>query len=206
MREMRHLEMDELLALRDGEGTAYARVHVGSCERCERELDRLHRVRAELRGLPALTPPRELWPGIYSALNRRRRWRRLGLSAGALAAAAALAGLFVARGPADRERALPSDLWIVEASSEDLGPIIERAQELESLLHAYEPATRVYDAPTAFAASVLEDRIMLIDRMLTEGRAVGADRDLLRGLWGERVETLEALVGLQNVRQERVWR
>jgi len=199
----RHLGMDELLGLRDGEGSAFARTHVESCEACRGELERLYRMRSELRALPTFRPPRELWPRIRRHVWRRRLRRRLSYGAVGLAAAAALAGLLVPRGPADE----PADAWVAEASSEDLGPMINRARQLENLLQIYSPQQRVYDAPTALAASALEDRIFVLDELLLESRAVGADREVLRGLWGERVLALEQLVTLQVVQEEkRVWR
>ena len=119
---------------------------------------------------------------------------------------AILTGVVVLRGPSQRggERA---DEWVVEETSQDLGPMIVRSQELEGLLQRYTPRYRVYDAPTALAVSALEDRIGILDRMLSESRAAGMDREVLVGLWGERVEALETLVGLQLVEQPgAVWR
>jgi hypothetical protein len=47
----------------------------------------------------------------------------------------------------------------------------------------------------------------VLDQILLESRALGADREVLRGLWGERVLALEQLVSLQVVQEEdRVWR
>lgn len=199
----RHLGMDELLGLRDGEGSAFARMHVQSCEECGCELERLYQVRSELRALPTFGPPRELWPRIRRRVWRRRVRRRLSYGAVGLAAAAALAGLLVLRGPA----AEPTDVWVAEASSEDLGPMITRARQLETLLQVYSPERRVYNAPTALAASALEDRIVVLDQLLLESRALGAEREVLRGLWGERVFTLEQLVSLQVMQEETgVWR
>ncbi|MGD2216631.1 MAG: hypothetical protein PVJ64_07740 [Gemmatimonadales bacterium] len=203
MANERHLEMDELLGLRDGEGSGFARAHVESCKRCRRELERLYGVRAELRALPTFGPPRELWPRIRRHVWRRRLRRRLSYGAIGLAAAAALAGLIVLRGSAPE----PADAWVVEARSEDLGPMINRARQLETVLQHYAPQRRVYDAPTALATSALEDRILVLDQLLLESRALGADREVLRGLWGERVMALEQLVSLQVVKEEkRVWR
>jgi hypothetical protein len=85
--------------------------------------------------------------------------------------------------------------------------MINRARQLETVLQYYAPQKRVYDAPTALVTSALEDRIFVLDQMLLESRAVGADREVLRGLWGERVFALEQLVTLQVVQEEkRVWR
>jgi hypothetical protein len=202
----RHLEMAELLALRDGEGWAFARSHIEECERCRQEVERLHRLRTELRALPTFQPPRELWPRV-AAKEVRRRWRRRFVYGGlGLAAAASLAGFLVLRGPAV-EPAAPPDLWVAEATSRDLGPMINRSRQLESLLQVYAPQSQVYDAPTALAVSVLEDRIVLLDRMLTHVRTDGADREVLRGLWGERVLALEQLASLQLAPEPTgVWR
>lgn len=201
-----HLNMDELLSVRDGEAAAMALRHVEECPRCRRELARLRRIREDLRALPPPRPRRDLWPAVAGRMARRRRRMRAAFGAGVLALAAGLAGLWV-RGPLATQT--PDDAggsWTTEVVSEDLGPIIHRSQELESILRAYSPERQVYDARTALAVSVLEDRIYLLDRMLTESRALGANRQVLRGLWNERVETLETLVGLQAASQEAVWR
>jgi len=206
MSENRHLDIEALLALRDGEGSAHARSHVEACADCRSELERLYQVRAELKALTTYRPPRDLWPRVAAGMRRRRTRRLQALSVAGLALAAALAGVIILDGSdAPSGDALP-DSWSAEIESQDLGPVIVRSQELERLLDAYRPAERVYDAPTALATSVLEDRIALLDRMLVESRAVGADRETLRGLWSERVLTLEKLVGLQVVGGEGVWR
>jgi hypothetical protein len=203
-----HLVMEELLALRDGEGPRSARSHLEGCETCREQLERLYRVRAELRALPGFVPPRSLWPRVVQELSRRRGRRRLSYRLLGLAAAAVLAAVVVLRGPAVRDSSTGArDVWVAESASQDLGPIITRSQELESLLQVYRPEYRVYDAPTALAVSALEDRIVLIDRMLVESRRVGLERELLMGLWGERVDALEALVGLQVIQgPQRIWR
>jgi len=206
MDRTQHLAMDELLALRDGEGGTSSRLHVEACDECRRELERLYQVQARFRAMPTFTPPRNIWPRVVRAVQRRRSRRRFGYGAIGLAAAAALAAVVVLRGQPVEESAQPSDAWVTETSSSDMGPIIHRSRELESILRTYRPAQRVYDAPTALAVSVLEDRIVLLDRMLSEGRVVGADRAVLVGLWDERVATLETLVGLQAVQEDRVWR
>ncbi|NIR44679.1 MAG: hypothetical protein GWN99_10270 [Gemmatimonadetes bacterium] len=195
---MRHLEMHELLGLRDGEETARGRAHLEYCESCRRELERLYRMQAELRALPAFTPPRDLWPRIAELEARRRRRRRWWAVGSAGLAAAALAGFLVLGGDAAREADEGGvDGWVAEATSQDLGPFIERSRELETLLRTYTPQYQVYDAPTALAVSALEDRIWVLDRMLSEGRQTGAERVVLRQLWDERVATLETLVGIQ---------
>ncbi len=203
----RHLAMEELLGLRDGEGTAFAGEHLESCDRCRGELERLYQVRARLRALPQLEPPRDGWPAVAASLARRRVRVRRAFATLGLAMAATIAGVLVVRGRSDEVTpARAADVWVAEARSQDLGPMIHRTRELESLLESYRPAYRVYDAPTALAVSVLEDRIGLLDRMLDESRAVGANREFVFQLWDERVEALETLVNVQMVREQAVWR
>ncbi len=205
MNERGHLELRELLALRDGEAAPASRAHVEHCEGCAAEVRRLRRVRAELRALRPLAPRGDLWPRIRDRLYRRRRRR---LIAAGLAAAAALAGLLVLHGGDTAER-LPagSDPWIAEVASADLGPMITRSRELESVLRTHAPSRQVQDVPTALAVSVVEDRLQLIDRALAQSRRAGVDRALVRDLWSQRVEALETLVGLRfNPPDDGGWR
>lgn len=205
-----HLEMEELLAVRDGEGTRFARSHVESCERCRSELDRLHQVRAGLRAFHPYKPPRDLWPQVAKKVVRRRMRTRIVFGVGGLAAAAALAGVLLLReAPLAERPPVVAEVWVGETGSVDLGPMITRSRQLETMLQAYAPAQQVFDAPTALAVSILEDRIQLIDEALIESRAWGGDRALVRGLWNERVNALETLVGVQGVQivqQREVWR
>ncbi len=206
MDKTQHLSMDELLVLRDGEGGASSRSHVEECDECRRELERLFQIQARLRAMPTFTSPRDIWPRIARSVQRRRFGRRLNYGAIGLAAAAALAAVVILRGRVAEESAQPADAWVTEATSPDMGPIILRSRQLESILQTYRPAQRVYDAPTALAVSVLEDRILLLDHMLSESRIAGANRGVMVGLWDERVATLETLVGLQAVQEDRIWR
>jgi hypothetical protein len=207
MEAIRHLDMDELLALRDGEGSNAARRHVDGCGSCGRELARLYQLRAELRALRSFAPPRDLWARIAVQLRTRRLRRRVGLAVAGLAAAAGLVAVILPRlrEGAEAPAGLTRD-WVAEARSEDLGPYIARTVQLESLLRTYPPTYRVYDAPTALAVSALEDRIVILDHMLQEGRQGGANRELLVGLWDERVAALETLVGLELGAPGGVWR
>lgn len=202
-----HLEMTELLALRDGEGTVGALSHVETCEVCRAELDRLYRTRAQLRALATLQPHRDLWPGVVSRVRSYRTRRRLTLGAIGLAAAAALAGVIALRGPAAPQAPrIAEDPWVAEMSSPDLGAMIVRSRELELLLQNHVNAYRVFNAPTALAVSVLEDRITLIDAALSDSRLLGIDREVMHGLWQERVNALESLVGLHLAGRESEWR
>ncbi len=202
--ETQHLDMGELLALRDGEGNAAAGSHVESCDVCRAELERLNRVREQLRGLPTVSPERDMWPEVavrYSGQRARRRW--IGLGATWLAAAA-VAGLLLMRGSGGgvEEPAVIATEPTVAGLAAELAPMIDRSRELESLLTTYAPRRPVLGAGQALAVSVLEERLMLIDEALVESRGGGVDARLVRGLWQERVVALEALVSVQLVQDK----
>ena len=93
-----HCTMDDLLALRDGEGSVWARRHSEDCAACRAELEALYQRVAQLKALPTLRPPRDRWGAVRGAIvaQRTRRRRRWGYG---LATAAALVGVMVI-GPA----------------------------------------------------------------------------------------------------------
>ena len=66
---LRHCTIEELLELRDGEGSAAARSHMNSCEACRTELDRLHQRVAALKSLPSFAAPRDRWPIVRDAMT-----------------------------------------------------------------------------------------------------------------------------------------
>lgn len=203
--EIRHLEMSELLAVRDGEGGDASRSHVESCDRCREELDRLRRVRDQLRRLPGLRPQTDLWPAIVGRLRWRQRRRWVGMGAGWLVAAA-LGSILMLRGSGEGV----GPAVVAEPSQEgrlsaQLAPMIDRSSELESLLATYVPERQVLGARQALAVSVLEERLLLIDEALVQTRAGGVDGRLVRDLWQQRVEALEVLVGVQLGQQAEGW-
>ena len=88
MSEIRHGTGEELLALRDGEGSAWVREHAAACPACAAELERLEQVRAQLRALPSFAPPRDSWPVVREAVRRERARRRIWAGSSLVAAAA----------------------------------------------------------------------------------------------------------------------
>jgi len=197
---MTHLTMDQLLALREPgsePGSQAAREHLEGCPACRQEMDRLHQRVARLRALPPLRPARDRFPMVRAGLaaDRRRRLRRTGL--GALALAASVALVVVIRppstGPADPGQA---------ALSDELIETITRSQQLERALVALEPEQRVLDSRTAVIAGRLEDRLQLVDRDLQAADLLDRQvrmREQLR-LWRERVGLLDALVDVHVTR------
>lgn len=186
-----HVTMDELLALRDGEGSAWAREHTASCQACADELFRLEQVRAQLRALPAYAPPRDLWPQIALTARRERRSRWMRGFAG-LAAAAVLTGLtFVGLKPAP-----------VNAASEQatLDRAMVRSQALEQSLHALDPDRQALSGDAAQVVAELEDRLSRIDAQLNEPDAWQGGVGRAADLWQQRAGVLGALVEVHATR------
>src|SRR3989442_7713308 len=63
-----HCTMEDLVAVRDGEGSTGARRHLEDCAACRAELDALYQRVAQLKALPALRPPRDRWDVVRAEL------------------------------------------------------------------------------------------------------------------------------------------
>ena len=180
----RHANIDELLALRDGEGSAWTKQHAGTCTACSAELFRLEQVRARLRSLPGFTPPRDRWAQIAPRAKKERRARWLRGFTG-VAAAAALTGLtFLALQPK------PANAASEQAA---LDRAMARSEALEQTLKSLNPERQALNGDAARVAAELEDHLAKIDAKLGnpsswQGRGQAAD------LWSERAGVLGALV------------
>ena len=190
----KHCTMAELLAIRDGEGTAWAREHVESCRFCQEERDLLYQRVSALRSLPAHRAPRDRWTVIQEQAlrdRRRRTLRRVGF--GSLALAAGLALLIGVRA-VDFPGGEPS------ASDAQLGDLMTRSQELEATLRSYGTDGRVLNGRAAGIIADLEDRIALVDAGINQVSAGGGPPDQLIGLWQDRVDLMDALVSAHVTR------
>src|SRR2546428_4404870 len=168
---MMHCTMDELLALRAGEGTTWARRHLEGCAACRAEVEALYQRVAQLKALPARRPARDRWPAVRDAVlaERRRRRERWGVSG--LAAAAALAGLLVFR-----------PFWTKPIDAAELARVKAQSATLEQQLQRYDPDGRVTSGRSAALAAALEDRIAVIDGELAQlgpARAQARPADLV---------------------------
>jgi len=190
--DMRHADTEELLALRDGEGTAWTRSHVDACAACAAELYRLEQVRARLKALPAFTPPRERWSVIGPMVRRERRQRFWRGAVGLATAAALTAVTFVAVRPA------PSNAVAERAA---LARAMARSQTLEQALKAVRPDQRALNGDAAQAVAELQDQLSRIDAQLADP-AAWKDRDGGRAvdLWQQRAGVLGALVDVHTTR------
>jgi predicted anti-sigma-YlaC factor YlaD len=188
-----HCTIEELLAVRDGEGAGTALRHVDQCPACRAELDRLHQVAAALRALPVQRPPRDRWPEVraVAAGARRRRWIATGWML--LAAAAALAVVVGVRGwwPSGGQMA---------GQRANLDSLVSASQQLEEALRTLDPTSRVLSGRAASTIAELEDGIALVDAQLGEAQRTGASRDDLLRLWQQRVQLMNQLVNVHVTR------
>jgi hypothetical protein len=189
-----HCTMEELLAVRDGEGTGAARRHVDECPACRAEVDWLHQVAAALRALPGQQPRRDRWPeirAVAAGAQRRRRWIATGWVS--LAAAATLAVVLGIRGGW-------SSGGQMAAQPVSLDSLVSTSQQLEEALRTLDPTSRVLSGRAASTIAELEDRIALVDAQLGEAQRSGASRDDLLRLWQQRVQMMNQLVNVHVTR------
>lgn len=189
-----HLEMEDLLALRDGTGTAAAAEHLRSCPDCRHEVERLHQVRAQLKALPSQGPSRDLWPSLAAAVRHQRRARlgRQVLRFGLAGAAAALVVVALAAALQQRERSL--ERRELQATLVDLR---ERSQLLDGELRALRD--RSLSSWRAEAIVRLEDELDGIDALLAESKTGPPSGDQV-ALWLSRLELQGAMVEMHTAR------
>jgi hypothetical protein len=190
---MMHCTMDDLLALRDGEASVWARRHVEECAACRAELEGLYQRVAQLKALPALRPPRDRWSVVRDTIvvqrtQRRRRWAGYGL-----ATAAAIVGLMVL-GP------MFGNIGIAD----ELAQAKQQSAQLESTLQDYDPESRVMSGREAEITARLEDQIAQVDGRLADLDAQAAREAQLVDLWRQRVQLMEQLVQVRVTRAKYV--
>lgn len=185
---MRHLSLQELLALQDGEDLATAREHLKICPQCHQERDQLRARQNRLRSLPGLRPARDAWSRIQAAVLRRKRRRRVALASAAVAAAVAI-GIWIP--------GLLRQPILSPQGSEQLSASMQRSRDLEERLRAV-PEPTMLDVASADELVQLEDQIAFVDRCLGELPGEAAIGEGATALWQVRVELLEALLNLRT--------
>jgi hypothetical protein len=187
-----HANVEELLSIRDHAPIAAAAAeHVSNCSHCQRELERLHSLKNELRDLPQYAPPPRVWLAIREDLERpavprqNRGWlvATAAVLSGAVVALAFLAPLHIR----DGQRAADADEQI-------LGTLVTRSQRLEEILQNLPRRPTVQRAATSAAIDDLQSRIQVLDLQLTEVADAAADRARINRLWNARVQLLNSLV------------
>jgi hypothetical protein len=198
-----HATTEQLLSLRDGRPVdAGPAAHVAKCGHCRRELEALGQLRARLRALPELNPPRDLWRTV--AVNAVARPPRAGprwpLGVG-LAASLVLGIVLLVHsmqrpdeGPlrgttTDLIAATPAPASSVNGATR--AELLETSRQLEAALRAMPAAPQVTRAGTALTIAELEDRIFEIDFSLNEPQLDPAQE---RALWQQRVRLMDTLM------------
>lgn len=186
---MMHCTMDDLVAVRDGEGSVWARRHVEECATCRGEMDALFQRVAQLKALPALRPPRDRWTAVRDTIvaertRRRRRWMRAGM-----ALAAALAGVMIVR-PMTQGPVL----------ADELAQAKQHSAQLEDSLQLYDLDGRVMSGTQAELTARLEDQIAALDGQLAQANEQAAREAQLVDLWRQRVDLMQQLVQVRVTR------
>ncbi len=183
-----HCTMEELLVIRDGQGSQGALRHLDECDECCHELELLHQRVAALKALPSLRPPRDRWSVVRDEVlaQRARTRRRFGawLTAAAAASVALAIGLGGLVSPAAQE-------------PDPLAELVSEAQILERALRTIRPETRVLTGRIAGAVAALEDGLELLDVRFEQARVQRLPREIVIGLWQERVDLMDALVNVR---------
>jgi hypothetical protein len=190
---MMHCTMDDVVAVRDGEGSVWARQHLNECARCAAELEALYQRVAQLKALPPCHAARDRWPAVRDAVlsaraERRRRWIGSGL-----AAAAAVAGVMVF-GP------LTGNTGVAE----ELARAKQASAQLESALQDYDPDGRVMSGREAELTARLEDQIAALDGRLAQLDGSPSPAAELVDLWRQRVNLMQQLVEVRITRAKYV--
>jgi hypothetical protein len=187
--------MEDLGALRAGEGSVWARRHVTTCDICQQELETLYQRVAQLKALPALRPARDRWPVVQQAIHAARSRKRRTWSAwtGSFAAAAVLAGILLMQPMNGQHSVLHAELNQAK----------QQSATLEDSLQQYDIDGRVLSGHAAAVVADLEDRISAIDGTLAQSVVTqdgeASDAALIK-LWQERVGLMRELVTARATR------
>ena len=184
---MMHCTMDDLLALRAGEASVWARRHAEECATCRAELDALYQRVAQLKALPALHPPRDRWAIVRQTVRTERNRRRRTWGGWGLAAAAALAGALLVPGLGSNGT-LQAELSMAKNQS----------ATLQDQVDGYDVDGRVLTGRMAAKLAELEDRIAVIDSDLERrGTLKPQAQDAELQLWKQRVDLMRQLVNVR---------
>lgn len=190
-----HPNLDELLALRDGDGDVEGLRHVRFCGQCGEELAELSRVAAALRALPSIVAAEDQWPRIQDRVVRqRKRSLILRLAAAAACAVAVLVAVILVR-PIPPDEAIPADRDAYAPLAVE--HLTNASMELELVLHRPSMRTQVLSPRRAAIIVDIEDRIALVDLALAESTSDPPDETAV-ALWSDRVELLDALVSARG--------
>ncbi|NIN71251.1 MAG: hypothetical protein GTO46_04800 [Gemmatimonadetes bacterium] len=181
---MVHLSNETLSELLDGSPAPGVQEHLASCSVCQGELEVLRRMRTQLRDLPQLDPPPDLWSRIEERLPYGDEQRRLGRLGRVALRVAAMAAVFVIG------LALGQAFQLGESGDEVARPVAGVPPTVVDASEAASPAS-LADAMAEVRrlASEYDAALMNLQRM-TQGRSAPGTSSLAR----QRLANLEALV------------
>jgi chorismate mutase len=188
-----HCTIEDLVAVRDGEGSVWARRHLEECADCRAERERLYQRVAQLKALPARRPSRDRWPAIRDTVRAERRRVRQRWLRGGLALAAALAGLMIVRPMLENP-----------THAEDLASVKQQSAQLETALQDYDSDSRVMSGREADLTAQLEDQIASLDGQLARMSDSARIDAQLVDLWKQRVDLMQQLVQVHVTRAKYV--
>lgn len=180
---------------------------------CGLTADQRDLLQQELRDLPEVMPPRDVWLRIREqaeaeGLIRQGTMRRpLSFNGGlGLAAAAALVAVMVPLLISDPQPTGVTEPPVTQATSQPqvsaLQALMVESRELESNLRAMPEEPRVRQAGTVATITEIEDRIAAIDFQLNDPsiRMTDEEKEIF---WRERVRLMKLLVGLRYAQAQR---
>jgi hypothetical protein len=192
-----HPDMNELLALRDGEAAPAVADHVQRCRECGDRLAAVDRLAESLRDLPELDPPPGAWQRVVTEHQQRQRFRWVKRSVAVAAAAAVVAAAVVVLelGKTRSPESQPMTATVAE-SIDPLDQLMAASMTLETVLQAAPLQSPVMRPAEAARIVALEDSIAVIDLQLAS--STDLSRDYRVALWGGRVELLDQLVQVRG--------
>jgi anti-sigma factor RsiW len=187
-----HCTMDDLIAIRDGESREAASKHLADCGACRAELERLEQRVARLKALPAQRAPRDRWALVREGTQaERRRTNWLRMAWGGVAVAASLVLMLGVQNAMQRQQLV--------ARERQLNDLIQRSQQLDATLQSLNGSQRVWSGREAGAVVQLEDSLTALDSRLARRVQQQPSQDLVN-LWKQRVQLMDALVGVHVTR------
>jgi hypothetical protein len=177
---MVHLSHETLSELLDGGPAPGAEEHLTGCPVCQGELEALRGLRSELRELPELEAPPDLWAGIEarlpSASSRRSRLRWPGLVALQVAAMAAVFVIGIGLGRVFQPGESPAEATSSQLTAADPGPstLTEAMSDVRRLGAQYDAAVanlqRLAREEGTQLPSLTEQRLAGLDMLVEASR------------------------------------
>ncbi len=170
-------------------------------------------LRQELRALPEVMPPRDVWQRIreqaeaeglieQKAMRRPMTWNGgLGIAAAVVLAAVLVPMLLPKPDTAMTEPAIATTDGNAGPAN-GLQALMVESRELENNLRAMPAEPRVRQAGTVATIAEIEDRIAAIDYQLNDPSLQMTDEDE-EIFWRERVRLMKLLVGLRYAQAQR---